>query len=633
MRNAIIQDATSKNRYITKLEMYMNLNSDMTKLSVIGLNQSEQVLMEERRYLKSKINNSFVRLRILFLRSLFLVVFISMPVYGATYYVDASNGNNSNPGTEAEPWLTIQHAADTMVAGDTVYIKQGIYEEIVDLTGSTGVEGESGNEADGHITYQSYPGNNVVLDGSEFQVQDWGCAFMSGRWAEGSRAMDYIKISNLTIRNYPEAGIEFNRESDGKGSHHIILEDLIVHNNAGIGICIWGGIESAGTTHNIEVNNCESYNNCDHGFKFNGDDEGVIDGEHIHDSIIENCVSHDNLYIGIHASTGNYNITVRNNTCYNNGRQGIAAHEIWDSVYENNTIYGNGTSGGDENEGMIIWNSKNMIIRCNRIYDNPGYGLMFWEDLVDTGSSPTMENNVIFNNLEGGIGIYTDVDNGKIYHNTIALNQGTGLHITTSVSGYDIKNNIIYQNSYQLMPGNGNTFDYNLYYPDISFIGKGPHSITGDPLFVDPSNPIYDFHLQSTSPAIDSGTDVGTDTDIEGTSRPQGAGYDIGAYEYYSTSLYDDFNGAVSLNITLYRNFPNPFNQLTWITYEISTACDVLLEIFDVTGRKVDTLVDSWQNPGVRNVVWNASGVTSGVYFYRFLVQGENCARKMIVLE
>ena len=44
-----------------------------------------------------------------------------MPVYGATYYV-AKNGNNSNPGTEAEPWLTIQHATDTMEAGDTVYI-------------------------------------------------------------------------------------------------------------------------------------------------------------------------------------------------------------------------------------------------------------------------------------------------------------------------------------------------------------------------------------------------------------------------------------------------------------------------------------------------------------------------------
>lgn len=588
--------------------------------------------MEKRRNHKSKISNYFVRSRILLYLSLLLLVFLSMPAFGATYYVDASNGNDSNPGTEAEPWLTIQHAVDTMVAGDTVYIKQGIYEEIVDLTGSTGVEGKSGNEVDGYITYQSYPGHNAILDGADFQSQGWGSAFMSGRWTVGSHAMDYIKIKNLTIRNYPEAGIEFNRETVGKGSHHIILEDLTVYNNGGIGICIWGGIESAGTTHDVTIVNCESYNNSDHGIKFNGDDEGVIDGEHIHDSIIENCLSHDNLYIGIHVSTGNYNITVRNNTCCDNERQGIAAHEIWDSVYENNTVYGNGKSGGDEKEGIVIWNSQNMTIRCNRIYDNPGYGLRFWEDLADTGSSPAIENNVIFNNTEGGIGIYTEVDNGTIYYNTIALNQGTGLYITTSVSGHDIKNNIVYQNSDQLFPGNGNTFDYNLYYPEVSFIGQGIHSVTGDPLFVDPSNPIYDFHLQSDSPAIDSGTDVGINNDIEGNLRPQGAGYDIGAYEYFLTGI-DEQSTGIQLMFRLYQNFPNPFNQLTWIAYVIPTTCDVSLEIFDITGRKVATLVDGLQDSGVRSVEWNASGVASGIYFYRLSAESETYVRKMIVFE
>ena len=57
-------------------------------------------------------------------------LFITGNVYGTTYYV-AKTGSDSNPGTEAQPWLTIQKAANTMVAGDTVYIKQGTYTEQV----------------------------------------------------------------------------------------------------------------------------------------------------------------------------------------------------------------------------------------------------------------------------------------------------------------------------------------------------------------------------------------------------------------------------------------------------------------------------------------------------------------------
>lgn len=45
---------------------------------------------------------------------------------GTTYYVSPS-GNDKNPGTETQPWQTIQKAADTLVAGDTVYIKEGFY--------------------------------------------------------------------------------------------------------------------------------------------------------------------------------------------------------------------------------------------------------------------------------------------------------------------------------------------------------------------------------------------------------------------------------------------------------------------------------------------------------------------------
>jgi hypothetical protein len=74
----------------------------------------------------------------------------------ATYYIQRSIGNNNNPGTEALPWQTIQKAANTMVAGDTVLIKDGNYPESVTIS----VSGTSGSP----ITYKAAPGHAPVLN-------------------------------------------------------------------------------------------------------------------------------------------------------------------------------------------------------------------------------------------------------------------------------------------------------------------------------------------------------------------------------------------------------------------------------------------------------------------------------------
>ena len=75
-----------------------------------------------------------------------------------TDYVVAPDGNDSNPGSETKPWLTIQKAANTLVSGDTVYIRAGIYEEQVIPQNS----GSAGNT----ITYAAYPGETVTIDGN-----------------------------------------------------------------------------------------------------------------------------------------------------------------------------------------------------------------------------------------------------------------------------------------------------------------------------------------------------------------------------------------------------------------------------------------------------------------------------------
>ncbi len=78
--------------------------------------------------------------------------------------------------------------------------------------------------------------------------------------------------------------------------------------------------------------------------------------------------------------------------------------------------------------------------------------------------------------------------------------------------------------------------------------------------------------------------------------------------ELYSDSPYQ---------FKLYENYPNPFNPTTQIQYDIASTSDVRIRVFDVVGRQVQTLVNSQQSPGTYTVSFDASNLSSGVYFYR----------------
>ncbi|RMF10444.1 MAG: T9SS C-terminal target domain-containing protein, partial [Candidatus Neomarinimicrobiota bacterium] len=87
----------------------------------------------------------------------------------------------------------------------------------------------------------------------------------------------------------------------------------------------------------------------------------------------------------------------------------------------------------------------------------------------------------------------------------------------------------------------------------------------------------------------------------------------------------DDWLSTLPEAVTLDQNFPNPFNGRTMISYAIPVPSGVRLELFDLRGRRVQTLVSQVQTAGQYSVVWdgkNRSGhaVSSGVYFYRILV-------------
>jgi hypothetical protein len=84
---------------------------------------------------------------------------------------------------------------------------------------------------------------------------------------------------------------------------------------------------------------------------------------------------------------------------------------------------------------------------------------------------------------------------------------------------------------------------------------------------------------------------------------------------------------------SLSQNYPNPFNPVTTISFSLPEASYVRLDVFDVAGRRVATLVDETRNAGVHNVTFDASSMASGVYFYRIEAGDMTETKKMILVK
>src|ERR1700678_1110796 len=103
-----------------------------------------------RPYQRARIFLRRTTVKFLALVGLMACVSAALGQSNSSFYV-STNGNDLNPGTEAAPWATVQHAADTVRAGSTVNVRGGVYEELVTIK-------TSGNATDGYVTFQSFPG-------------------------------------------------------------------------------------------------------------------------------------------------------------------------------------------------------------------------------------------------------------------------------------------------------------------------------------------------------------------------------------------------------------------------------------------------------------------------------------------
>ncbi len=152
--------------------------------------------------------------------------------------------------------------------------------------------------------------------------------------------------------------------------------------------------------------------------------------------------------------------------------------------------------------------------------------------------------------------------------------------------------------------------------PDFSVSGNStlPYEYTPDVKLFD--NKIYSTWAERDR--FDVGTGVDIWANVLDWNNPVG--------------IKNDNIKAIPTVFSLDQNYPNPFNPTTAIGYQLSVVSQVDLNIYNVLGQKVATLVSKLQAPGQYQISWDASGFPSGLYFYQIRTGKHSEERKMMLL-
>jgi hypothetical protein len=450
-----------------------------------------------------------------------------------TCYV-APGGSDDAPGTEAQPWATFQHAADTAQPGGTVCFRDGTY-----LTEETRLA-RSGT-AESPITFIACPGESPILDG--------------GGSAGGLLILDqgtsYLRISGFTLRKFTIWGIELAGEN-----RYVQLDHLD----------IGGGEASIHFTYGESAESPPA--------------EGPVEYITLEDSTI-----HGSQYSAVDCTPGPCNqMVIRRVEIYNTGLEGEAFYGSdglefargCPVLVEDCYIHDNGGDGIDLNSRDRAGNATGVVVRRNRVVRNHLNGIKLW-------AGGRMENNVVWGQGNSAVWVGTFTSTLEVVNNTIAYNIWDPAYSERNwafVAGYPeemesppvtltLVNNIFAFNAdpteggptgIYLGPGvNLVREEHNLYYsreggeitaefasgrddPDFTraemadgtwtaSTSQGQGDITSEPLFM-AAWPEVDLHLQAGGPAVNAGSAEGTPSeDIEG--HPRDAAPDIGAYERY----------------------------------------------------------------------------------------------------
>lgn len=441
---------------------------------------------------------------------------------GTTYYV-STEGSDSNPGTLEAPWASPGYGSKQLEAGDTMVILGGRYtlETYWDDTITP-----PGGSAGAPTTIRGGEGSRPVLAGSGdlFSAVD-----VSG--------LSYVRIENLEITS--DNGADFREGINGTDGpvEHLVLEDLYIHH-------IDEAAVDLGDVYDLQVLNC-TMTHC--GFGCLMGPEGEEGGWR--EVLIEGCdLSYSGHYyqggpgpgpydrpdgLGIEPSQGP--VEIRNTLCEHNRGDGLDSkaantyiHEcvvannacdgikLWQgpSRVENTLVYGtgDGTGGASPWAGLVV--------------DSEAPGDVFEFVNVTVHDDPSREAYPAYFQYEAAAPVEI------LMRNCIVAGGHGPVYFGDSVD-------LICEHSILYRPGEDVQIyaegrDYTAAELEAGAVGEG--NISRDPMFVSPAwGEQGDYRLQAGSPAIDAGSAEDAPTfDLDGVARPQGGGFDMGAYEYGS---------------------------------------------------------------------------------------------------
>lgn len=409
-----------------------------------------------------------------------------------TYYVSPT-GNDSNPGTEALPFLTIQQAADKTEPGFVVIVEAGTYSQVVNINASGTSSAQilykaNGNVITGNFTidasYVTIDGFEIALNSSE--SSGWG-VYLTG---------SYNKIENNYIRDLPWGGILlFADVSNPTQTVNNMVQNNKIYHVGQVGIDIRGRNNtvqyndiSATIQYVPSVLDPPDWVDAD-GIHFHGQGH-TIRGNKIHDISFtqpENKDPHIDCFQTFVAPP----------------TQEAASDILFEGNFCNEPTHGGGLAA----KFIQSENAQNLTFINNISYT-------YLAGLVTGSKNITFLNNTFVALEPDGQGIHLSKDKDTTIENNIFANQSNGVGAIFP----DFSSNL------SLIAGNncisnqgGNRLDLG----DVLAV---------DPLFVNPEN---DFHLLAASPCIDKGLSLANvSIDFDGILRPQGGGYDMGAYEY-----------------------------------------------------------------------------------------------------
>lgn len=343
---------------------------------------------------------------------IFAIFTLPQLAYAADYYV-AETGIDANPGTQAQPWLTLRKAVQTLIAGDTLYIRGGTYTGSENRDLFNRFEGNSGTSGK-PITIKNFPGEIPILDG--------GFTTISGRKPIFDiDNKSYITLDGLTIRRGSTANIFLGRNGSATDItiRNCDLKEFVSNDN------------SATIYVNTNTDNIIIENNYIHDRQGTGGNAAGLIIFHTGTLLIKNNVIHDtNIGIYYKHSTDDGKITIiENNLIYNQERWAIEISRA-DAILRNNIIRDTPTVGilvfqesstcdnvpGNDNQilhntiidvdhGIVLDKSKrcdgavNTIVKDNLVYNFTSsslVGLAVYPYMGTDSSNTTFSNNLVY---------------------------------------------------------------------------------------------------------------------------------------------------------------------------------------------------------------------------------------------